>query len=333
MSRTVNLIEMIADMENLYLAWRKTIRGKRDKGSVIEYRRNLDENLRELSLALLHGSMKWGPYSKFTIYDPKERVIKVAPLADRIAYHAICNVCEPIFEKYQIYDSYACRRGKGQFAALERAQKFSGKYPFYLKLDVRKYFDSIPHGVLFSRLEKLFSDPLLLKLFEGLLSSYSASPGRGIPIGILTSQFFANHYLAFLDHFVKEELRVRGYIRYMDDMLFFGKSSDEMKHIREQVGDFLHARLLLELKPEQLNRTKCGIPFLGLRVYRYSLRLSHRARYRFRRKVRKNILLYSDGNLTENKFCAKMETLFAFLQKTSSLDFRRRVLRENGFGS
>lgn len=320
-------------MENLCIAWRKTIRGKRDKGSVQQYRRHLDENLCILSSDLLHGTVKWGPYNKFTIHDPKERVIKVAPLADRIAYHAICNICEPIFDRFQIYDSYACRRGKGQFAALERAQKFSKYHSHYLKLDVRKYFDSIPHEILFSRLERLFSDPVLLKLFESLLSSYSASPGRGIPIGSLTSQFFANHYLAHFDHFVKEELRVRGYIRYMDDMLFFGHRSDEMKRIRDKVREFFCTRLHLDLKPPQLNRTQCGIPFLGLRVYCGTLRLSHRARYRFRRKVRKNIAFYADGNLTEEKFHVKMETLFAFLQRTSSLEFRRRVLRENGFGS
>ena len=166
MKRAGKLIGPITDSDNLRLAWTKAIRGKRSAASVLTYRENLDRNLRQLSESLASGTYSWGPYFSFKIHDPKERVIKVAPLADRIAHHAICHVCEPFFERFQIYDSYACRKGKGQLAALHRAVHFSSKYGWYLKLDVRKYFDSISHEILFRQLERLFKDPILLKLFR-----------------------------------------------------------------------------------------------------------------------------------------------------------------------
>ena len=332
MKRAGNLISQICEMDNLRQAWLKTVRGKAFSRSVREFRPVLSVRLHQIAEQLRSGSVSWGPYYCFTIYDPKERVIKVAPLSNRIAYHAICNVCEPIFDRYQIYDSYACRVGKGQFAALERAQQFARRNEWYLKLDVRKYFDSISHEVLFQQLQRLFKDPVLLELFSRLLDSYESSPGRGIPIGSLTSQFFANHCLGTLDHVVKEHLHVRCYLRYMDDMLLFGGSSWELQQQERAIRTFLEENLRLELKPFQLNRTKRGIPFLGLRVYCRSLRLSHRARYRFRRKYRANCRMFRAGLLTRTKFLAKMETLFAFLRRTDSVKFRQRILQE-GFGS
>lgn len=331
MKRAGKLIGPITDSDNLRLAWTKAIRGKRSAASVLTYRENLDRNLRQLSESLASGTYSWGPYFSFKIHDPKERVIKVAPLADRIAHHAICHVCEPFFERFQIYDSYACRKGKGQLAALHRAVHFSSKYGWYLKLDVRKYFDSISHEILVRQLERLFKDPILLKLFRDLVDSYTSIPGRGIPIGSLTSQFLANHYLSSLDHFIKETLCVRGYVRYMDDMVLWFSDSEELKRACTQVDTFLREKLYLEMKPPQQNRSRVGLPFLGLRVYPYGLRLSHRSRYRFRRKCRKNFLKFYEGTLTQEEFVSKMESLFAFVRTTPSVEFRRRVLRENGF--
>ncbi len=307
----------------------KAIKGKRDKDVVLKYRENLDANLERLASSLFSGEKVWGPYYSFTIFDPKERIIKVAPLEDRIAHHAIMNVCEPIFDAFQIHDSYACRKDKGQQRALFRSVEFSRKNKWYLKCDVRKYFDSVSHSVLLELLERRFKDKNLLETFTNLIESYHFMPGQGIPIGNLTSQFFANHYLGQLDYYVKRTLNVKAYVRYMDDFIFWG-SHDELHRIHELTEKFCTEQLFLNLKPVQLNRTDRGMPFLGLRVYPNSIRLSHRARYRFRDKVKENVSDLSSGVLSVSDFSAKMNSLIAFIRFAKSLSFCQRVFRDNG---
>jgi RNA-directed DNA polymerase len=150
MKRAGNLYESIADPENLRLAFLKSVRGKRHKTDVISYTARLDENLLQLRDQLLARQVDVGHYHFFTVHDPKERVICAASLPERVLHHAIMNVCEPILERYAIHDSYACRTGKGMHTGVLRAQTFTRKYAWYLKLDIRKYFDSIDHRILLS---------------------------------------------------------------------------------------------------------------------------------------------------------------------------------------
>lgn len=315
--------------DNLRLAWLKAIKGKRDKDVVLKYREDLDANLEQLAFSLYSGEKVWGPYYSFTIYDPKERIIKVAPLEDRIAHHAIMNICEPIFDSFQIQDSYACRKNKGQHLALFRAVEFSQQYEWYLKCDVRKYFDRVSHSILLELLERRFKDRTLLETFTNLVESYHFQPGQGIPIGNLTSQFFANHYLGQLDKYIKRALGIQAYIRYMDDFVVWGRH-EELRNVHKLIEEFCREKLSLELKPVQLNRTSMGVPFLGMRVYPCSIRLSHRARCRFREKVQKNVSELGLGVLSVSEFGAKMNSLIAFIRFAKSLSFRLRVFRDNG---
>ena len=325
-------MEKITEPDNLRLAWLKAIKGKRCKSVVLNYRKSLDENLRELGDSLFSGARRWGPYYTFTIFDPKEREIKVAPLEDRIAYHAIMNYCEPIFDSYQIFNSYACRQGKGQWAALECARVFSRQNVWYLKCDIRKYFDSISHVILRGMLEKRFKDSLLLDTFNNLIESYNSEPGKGIPIGSLTSQFFANHYLGSLDHYIKRDLHCGAYLRYMDDFVLWG-SKEELLKYRDSIDLFCADNLGLTLKQSEINQVQRGLPFLGLRVYPNSIRLSHRARYRYRSKIIATLIEWNQGALTEEEFCNKINSLNAFMRMADSLAFRQRVWRETGIGS
>ena len=160
------LMPYIADPDNLRLAFWKARKGKEIKEEVIDFRKYLDKNLVSLRNELLNGTEEVGNYYYFTIHDPKERVICAAPFRQRVLHHAIMNVCHPIFERFQIFDSYATRVGKGQYAALERAKIYSAKYQWFCKLDVRKYFDSIDHEVLYQQLTTKFKDPYLLDLFH-----------------------------------------------------------------------------------------------------------------------------------------------------------------------
>ena len=171
MKRPGYLIEPIADMANLELAYHKAQRGKAAKTQVFLFGKNLRENLLAMQVQILKGEVEIGGYHYFTIYDPKKRQICAAPFAQRVLHHALMNVCHPFFEKKQIADSYASRIGKGTYAALEQAEGYHRRYSWFLKLDVRKYFGSIHHGVLRSQLCGIFKDPNLLRIFDRIIDS------------------------------------------------------------------------------------------------------------------------------------------------------------------
>ena len=209
----------IARIVNLHEAFLRDARGKAGKRAVIDFRNGLDENLMEMRRQLMEGSFCFGKYHFFTICDPKQRTICAASFSERVAFHAMMRICHPVFDDYQIFDSYASRIGKGTYKALERTQQFASRYQWFAKLDICKYFDSIDHQVLLQQLCRLFKDAQLLIYFRNLLDSYETLSGKGLPIGNLTSQYFANHYLAVADHYVKEQLGVPAMGRYMDDVL------------------------------------------------------------------------------------------------------------------
>ena len=332
MKRAGQLMPSIIAADNLRLAFVKTVRGKRQTRCVVEFEKNLDDNLRCLAEEIRTCSRKWGPYKRFTIFDPKEREITVAPLGDRIAHHALMNVCEPVFERYQIFDSYASRRGRGQFAALKRAKEFSRSNAWFLKLDIRKYFHSISHVVLKKILQHRFKDVCVLGNFEKIIDSYehTADTQSGVPIGSLTSQFFANHYLAVMDHFIKEHLKAGCYVRYMDDFVLWSDEPEFLKRTVRTLKDFLAQELRLSLKPPVLNRCPQGMTFLGFRVFPDKIVLSHRSRYRFRRKLRMMTEYFETGLWDELTYSRHLETLFAFIRHARSDSFRMRAMQEAG---
>ena len=330
MKRAGNLIEQIADTDNLRLAFWKASKGKRMKAAVLMYRHDLQRRLCALREELLDGDMSWGPYHTFMINDPKERMICAAPLRDRVAHHAIMNICEVYFECFQIHDSYACRKGKGLDGAIDRAVQYSRPGDWYLKLDVRKYFDSVAHDVLKSLLRQRFKDRRLLELLDGVIDSYETTCGRGIPIGNLTSQFFANHYLGLFDHYAKETLRCRRYVRYMDDFVIWDENREVLRRIREEIDTFLHERLKLALKPACLNACSRGMTFLGYRVFPGRVRLARRSRDRFRRKLQCYHNNYAGGIWDEETVARHVEPLLAFVQRAESTQYRRRTLTNMG---
>jgi hypothetical protein len=275
MKRAGNLYGRIAEPENLRQAFLKAIRGKRGKAEVIAYTANLDRNLRRLHDQLSAGHVDVGHYHFFTIHEPKERLICAASFPERVLHHAVMNVCEPVLERYAIQDSYACRTGKGMHAAVRRAQSFARGYPWYLKLDIRKYFDSIPHAPLLRLLERRIKDKAVLRLIAAIVGTHDSAgtgvaaavppgggepdgaeavppasgsmegrppcrpivtTGRGLPIGNLLSQHLANLYLGHLDHWIKETLRVRGYVRYMDDFVLWAEDKHPARILEGDPG-------------------------------------------------------------------------------------------------
>ena len=342
MNRENNLFEKICSIQNLHESFYKASKGKRQSTEYLKFRQNAGKKLEELRQVLLQGIYTAGAYRQFTIIDPKERVISAAPFKDRIVHHAIINVLEPVFEKQFIYHTYACRKGKGTHAAARYAFKCAKKYQFFLKLDVRKYFDSIDHSVLKNLLCRIIKDTRCLELLFSVIDSYEmqnaeggwrqgesrfanefsapfsfegfrklTSPSCGLPIGNLTSQFFANLYLSPLDHFVLEQLKPKGYVRYMDDMVLFSDSLDELKGTFLQVERFCREKLHLFLKEPVFGKTSNGVSFLGWRITSNGIFLPGKTKRRMKKKLYEIQKDYNDGKISEEKMYERAMAVFA----------------------
>jgi hypothetical protein len=221
---------------------------------------------------------------------------------------------------------------KGTFAALERAKVFQKKYDWFLKLDVRKYFDSISHEVLKSLLVKRFKDAKLLRIFDSVIDSYQTQPQKGVPIGNLTSQYFANHYLAIADHFIKEKLKIEAYTRYMDDMVLWSNDKTDLLKKGIELSHFMSSTLQLELKPFCLNRNKQGLPFLGYLVFPESIKLNKNSRERFAKKLTDYEQNLSNDIWSESDYQRHVLPLLSFIKKADSFGFRRKCMEHMQIG-
>ncbi len=209
MKRYRVLLDDVIAFPNLLAAARRASRGKVRSPDVGRFGRDLEIELLGLQRQVLDGTYRPGDYVTFVVQDPKQRQITVSPFRDRVLHHALCGLMEPCFERIFIHDSYACRRGKGTLRAVARTQHFSRRYGFFLKLDIRSFFHSMSHDILLGRLQRRFADPRLLALLDQIIRNPvpNCSRGRGLPIGSLTSQHFANFHLDALDQFVVNQLR------------------------------------------------------------------------------------------------------------------------------
>jgi hypothetical protein len=321
----------VADGENLRLAFWKAAKGKRGKTDCLAFRERLEENLAALGAELLAGNVSVGDYHYFKVHDPKERLICAAAFRERVLHHALMNVCEPVLERAAVFDSYACRKSKGLLRAVDRAQGYARTHRWFLKMDIRQYFASVHQGALRALLGRKFKDPVLLGVFDRIIGSYHSTPGRGLPIGNLTSQHFANFYLAPLDRFLKETLQRGAYVRYMDDFVVWGESGRELRAVCERVRAFLAAELKLELKSNTaINRTAFGMDFLGYRVFPGTVRLARRSKVRFARKFRRYEAAHRCGEWSELVLQQRMQALLAFVMPAESGAFRRHVLQRFG---
>jgi hypothetical protein len=295
----------LTSWENLLRAYRDAARGKRGHPAVAAFEHRLEEQLTELRHELQAGAYRSGGYTSFYIHEPKRRLISAAPFRDRVVHHALVNVLEPLFERCFVRDSYANRVGKGTHRALDRCQELARQLPFVLQLDLRQFFPSIDHAILREILRRKIGDTAVLALIDHVLASgegvlseaysmvyfpgdnlFAINRPRGLPIGNLTSQFWANVYLNPIDHFVKRDLRCAGYVRYVDDLLLFGVDKRTLWAAKRRLMAALE-RLRLTVHPGAHPRpAEEGIPFLGFIVTPERRRLKRRKGLEFRRRLR-----------------------------------------------
>lgn len=326
MKRQGNLIEKIADYENLHWAFWKAKRGKNTKKEVIEFGQNLESNLMVLNKEILSGNLILGNYNFFKIFEPKERQIVAATFKDRILHHAVMNVCHWSFENFQINDSYASRQGKGTYAAIERATKFHKKYNYFMKIDCAKYFDNIDHLILKTQLLKRFKDKILLKTFSTIIDSYQVNTAKGLPIGNLTSQYFANHYLAIADRFLKETAKVPAMIRYMDDILMYHNNNKQLYALGQAFKKFCFDELKITFKHQYQNKTEIGVSFLGVLINKNYICLNQNSKRRLVNKYKDALFAYEIGHISETTYNQKLGNLMARPLKVKSYHFRQQLL-------
>lgn len=326
MKRKGNIFNEVTQVDNIALACLKAFKGKNNTVEIFEYKLRLTEIIQEIRDMLLQGNFDFGGYRKFTIYEPKERLISAPNLRQRIVHHALMNVCHDCFERKYIFHSYASRPGKGAHAAVKSVYQASKKYEYCLKLDVRKFFDSIDHGILKQMLSKIFKDDQLLSLFYNIIDSYETTVDKGLPIGNLTSQYFANMYLTDLDHYMLEKVKVDFYCRYMDDVIILSDSSVNLKRYYKCFMSFCSTCLNLKIKPPIFGNMDSGIVFLGYRISSKGIQLSGKSKRRYRRKSYLYEKLFSEGILNEYDYGNRIRALVAFTEHANARNFRRYCL-------
>jgi hypothetical protein len=294
--------------ENLLAAWGRVRKGHAGSQAVQVFASDLENNLAGLRNDLLNGTYRPGVYVQFRVHDPKPRTISCAPVRDRVLHHALCGVITPLLERGFTEDSYACREGKGTHRACARARDLVRENPWFCKIDVRHYFDSISHDRLLAVLLPKFREREVRELLERIVRHQvpGQAEGCGLPIGNLTSQWFANVFLDGFDHHAKEVMQLPGYIRYMDDMVLFSATKPACWLALEEAEQWLRDERGLELKvaATRLAPVTEGLPFLGLRIFPACWRLQRERFLRTRRKFARREREHRDGLLDEARLQA-----------------------------
>lgn len=266
------LFERIVAWDNLVAAYREARKGKRQSQEVAAFDADAFANLVNIHEHMLRGTWRPGVARRFWVRDPKWREITAPPFPDRIVHHAIVRIIEPLFERRFVHDSYACRRGKGTHAAVRRVQSFlrgavrTWTRPYIVKVDVKSYFASIDHDVLMERISRVIRDQATLHLLRTIFAGYGFEGGVGLPVGALTSQLAANIMLDAVDHAVKDDLGVRRYVRYMDDMVAVVKDKESAKALLNKIEGLL-ASMRLRINPKSgIYPAGCGVDFCGYRI-------------------------------------------------------------------
>ena len=345
MKRHRHLFEQVCCWDNLLAAARAACKGKRGRAAAASFFARQEDEIVRLMEELSTGAYRPGAYHYFEIREPKVRIVAAAPFRDRVVHHAVVRVLEPIFERRFIDDSFACRKGKGTHAAMHRAHQFARRFCYALKCDVAKYFPSIDHEILKIQLARAVGDTRLLDVVRLIIGSHRDElrkewePGAdlfgvslrpvGLPIGNLTSQFFANVYLNDLDHFVKHDLRVKGYARYVDDFLLFGDDRSLLKQHGAAIREKLRAlRLTIHPDKYRLLPTDKGVDFVGFVLYSNGRRRLRRANVRrFQRRYRRMMWEVRRGERKPSDVSTRVRCWIAHASHAQSYALRRDVLR------
>jgi len=344
------LYKKVYSYKNLYEAYREARRGKTKKGDVKEFEKDLRDNLMALHRELKEQSYKPRQLIIFILRDPKTRRISKSDFRDRVVHHALVQVIEEIFQKIFIHDSCANQRSKGNLLGIKRLHRFMNKISkngkingwfnnnqvrgYYLKADIKHYFQEVDHEILINIIKRKITDEKVIWLVGQILSNNPFGWGgerrsecrKGMPLGNLTSQFFANIYLNELDYFVKHRLKAKYYIRYVDDFIILHKSREQLIKWKQEINKFLNDKLRLTLHPDKsfIKSVSAGIGFVGFRNF-YHYRL---LRKRNIRKMHVKVRKYKEDEISYDKIMESFQGWNAYAKWADSFGVRREILKK-----
>lgn len=330
----ISLFNHIISLSNLLKAWKEFKKSKSNKKDVLNFEFNLENNIFTLNQKLLDKTYRPSSYEAFFVYDPKKRHIHKANVSDRVLYQAVYSIIYPIFDKHFIYDSYSSRKEKGVHKGSKRLFVFLRKISrnwntpiFALKCDVRKFFDSINHDILFSLINKKIEDRDTLNLIESILKSFEKSKGAGLPLGNVTSQLFANIYLNELDQFIKHNLKVKYYLRYADDFIILNNNQKDLDDILLKLKEFLRINLNLELHPNKISirRLHQGVDFVGYVILKDAIVLRTKTKKRIYKKLKKIKKDLENGLLDKDKFIQIKNSYLGILKHCKYKEIKRQI--------
>lgn len=337
------MYELTTDFFDIYDAYKKTAKGKRKKNEVVKYENNLHMQLWYLKQRLDTGSFSISGYHRFMIHDPKEREIQALSFADRVFQHLLCDkVLKGYFEPRLIFDNAACREGKGTHFAMDRLNKFllehykkHGSKGYILKFDIKKYFNSIDHEALKKKLSG-FPNENVKKLLYDIIDSYDFSPGKGLPMGNQTSQWFALYYLDRLDRFIKEKLQIKHYVRYMDDGIIVHEDKEFLKEALRRMRELIAEDKLEFNSKTQIFPISQGADFLGFRFYltdtgKVIRRVRTSSKKRFKRRLKILKKLFNDYKIDSKQAHIIINSYIAHLKHGNTWKLRKKILSEAVF--
>jgi len=324
MKRHGNLFEQIISEENIYLAYLRARKGKSWQDTVKNFEKDLDLNITKIHESLVNRTFTTSPYITKTIYEPKTRLIYKLPFnPDRIIQHALLNILEPIWDNLFIFDSYACRTGKGMHAGSTRTMEFVRKNKYCLKCDISKFYPSIQHDILFEIVKRKIKCKDTLWLIKDII--YSIGSNTNVPIGNYTSQWFGNLYMNELDQLIKHKFHIKHYIRYCDDFLLFHDDKQLLGGMAEIIEKFLKERLDLKFSKCDLFPVSRGVDFLGYRHFRGYILVRKSTAKRTKKRFKRLPILLSKGRISIDQYRSSLASTMGWLKWSNSYNLRQSL--------
>jgi len=324
-------IEQLACWHNMQLALWKAAKGKRQRPDVLRFFANVDQNLVKLQSQLLSGDLMWQCYRSFRIRDPKPRKIVAVSFELRVIHHAIMNVIGQNLERSQIENSFACLPRRGGHRAVKQVQRGLRRLGWYVKIDIFHYFENIDHQRLKDKLRRRFKGRRFLALLDTIIDSYQERPGKGLPIGSLTSQYFANFYLEQADRYIQQYPGIGGYVRYMDDMIWFAGSSQVIKKSLEDVVEFIEEEKLKVKAQRQMQPSRHGVQYCGYRILPHSILLSRRKKRLYKKHLKRWQTSWMAGEISSLKLQNCYDSIHGSTTIARAAGYRGIVLAKLGF--
>ncbi len=328
MKRVSITLEDIAAFDNLARAAQQAARAKRDRTDIQRFFQRFDTHLNQLAQDIRESRMPYGRFRQFAIRDPKPRIIHAACFEDRIFHHAVMHYAGPVLERALTPTTFACRKRMGNHAAVLHVQRYLRRFPWYVKIDIQHYFDTIDHERLYALLQRRFKGQDFLALLRRLIGCFHVTPGKGLPIGALTSQYFANYYLDGLDRYILEQLHCCAHVRYMDDVIWWCHSRAQARQTLAHVCDYASRERLLTVKATmQMNRSDQGVSFCGSRITPGQLKLSRRRRRRYQQLRQEWERAYAQGRIDALTLQRAYDAVHAITLPGDSHNWRRQNLQ------